>query len=373
MQGQMSLFDSYDYFNRTSQDSADGLLYGNIGITINEDGSKEGIDGNQFARELDNLLANGVRKINVRINSFGGSVIDGYSIYSAIQNANELGARVDTYNEWVAASIAGIIAMAGKTRYTYDYSIFMIHDPSFGLENMSEKDKEVLGKIKNSLIKVLSNSSTVTPELIDGMMTEETWLDADAAGPEGHKFFDKILPTGKKGVIQKEVYSKYQEVYNKFLIDTKPKNVMEENKNKIIQAVDNTELDSAKAELEKLKTEKEELAKKVAEMEAAQKAADTAKATELVETFVQEGLIPEEQKAESVELAMNNYEGFKKLVNGFKVKKAIHIPRNQAVNGKEEEMNFSELSKKDPKFLADLQKNDPQKFQEIYNKTYKIK
>src|ERR1035437_10192333 len=115
------------------------LLYGPIGNYIDEEENEIcGINGTAYANEM-LYLESQVDKITVRINSIGGSVLDGYSIIAAIQSSN---AEVITVNDGLAASIAGVILCVGQKRMAYDYSILMLHNPSGG------EDQEVLNKIK---------------------------------------------------------------------------------------------------------------------------------------------------------------------------------------------------------------------------------
>ena len=62
-------------------------------------------DVQDFLDQLD-----GVTKINVHINSGGGSVFGGIAIYNILKRHN---AEITVYVEGIAASIASVIAMAG--------------------------------------------------------------------------------------------------------------------------------------------------------------------------------------------------------------------------------------------------------------------
>ena len=59
------------------------------------------------------------KDISLYINSPGGVVMDGYNIYNAILRSKT---PVDTYNVGIAASIAGVIFMAGRKDISF-YSI----------------------------------------------------------------------------------------------------------------------------------------------------------------------------------------------------------------------------------------------------------
>ena len=67
-------------------------------------------------------------KIIVLINSEGGSVLSGMSIYSVIQACPY---EVDCVVEGIAASMGSIIWAAGDNSYMHDYSLLMIHNPNF--------------------------------------------------------------------------------------------------------------------------------------------------------------------------------------------------------------------------------------------------
>ncbi len=74
----------------------------------------EGIMGDQFQAELLALDSMGKKRIQVWINSPGGIVTDGYSMYNAVIKSNT---KVDTYCVGIAASIAGVLFQAGRKRY----------------------------------------------------------------------------------------------------------------------------------------------------------------------------------------------------------------------------------------------------------------
>ena len=140
--------------NILSDGVAEVLLYGPIGRTFDERSQRYvGIDGEQFAEEIRFLNSyDEVKKINIRINSAGGSMLDGYSIFNAIKNSAK---ECDTYTDGVAASIAGVIFQAGKRRYMNDFGKLMIHAPSIGVqyELLSDKQKKMIDLIfgnKNS-------------------------------------------------------------------------------------------------------------------------------------------------------------------------------------------------------------------------------
>lgn len=372
MQGQMSLFGEYNYFNRVSQDSADGKILDLIGFYTDEYGNVKGVDGLTFVKEIDSLIASGVKYIDITINSEGGSVSDGYSIFSAIQNANQLGVKVDTYVKGAAASMAGIIAMAGRKKYIMDYGFFMLHNPSIDSENLSEKDKEILNIIKTSLTNIFIGKTGIDAATIENMMNEETWMSPDIAVSKG--FFDEVIASGLKIAANGNVLSNYRYICNQLIIDKKIKNEMED-KNKVeevkqINAM-TEELNLMKSELEKIKNEKEELEKRLAEKEAAEIEANKQAATEFVVNSIKEGLLPEETKEESLSVAISNLASFKNIVNSMPKKNVAHKLPKLGVENKttkaEPTLDYYELDTQNPQEFKRLMEEEPEKFQQLKN------
>ena len=85
-------------------DRAEILIYEDVG-----EGWFGGVSAKQFADDLKALGA--VSTIDVRINSYGGDVFEGFAMYRQLV---EHKARIVVHVDGVAASIASVIAMAGN-------------------------------------------------------------------------------------------------------------------------------------------------------------------------------------------------------------------------------------------------------------------
>lgn len=97
------------------------LIYGDIGDSFWDDS----IAARDVVTQL-NELDDAVTQINVRINSFGGSVADGLAIYNALRRNK---AKKLVSIDGVAMSIASLIAMAGDEIQMPSTAIMMIHAP----------------------------------------------------------------------------------------------------------------------------------------------------------------------------------------------------------------------------------------------------
>ena len=149
-----------------------------------------GIMGDLFQRELlslDVLCQQTNRKrIQVWINSPGGIVEDGMSIYSAILKSVT---KCDTYCDGMAASISGVIFQAGRSRIMADYSYLMYHNP-YG----SDDDKG-MAAVTDMIVKMITGRTGKTEAEIIKVMNKTSWIPADEALQTG--FCDVIQASGE--------------------------------------------------------------------------------------------------------------------------------------------------------------------------------
>ena len=103
----------------TAGNIAELYIYGDISACPQDDG----ISAASLSMQLAALQ--GVNQINVYINSYGGDVSEGVAIYNALKRHN---AKIVTYCDGMACSIASVIFMAGDERIMCNPSFLMIHD-----------------------------------------------------------------------------------------------------------------------------------------------------------------------------------------------------------------------------------------------------
>ena len=116
--------------------------------------------------------------IHLRINSPGGSVVEGTAIYNALRrHQGGLTVHIDA----LAASMASVIAMAGAPVYIADNALLMIHNPwtvSAGDADQLRREADLLDKLKSTLVNAYTRKTGMETEKVRAMMDEETWLDA---------------------------------------------------------------------------------------------------------------------------------------------------------------------------------------------------
>jgi len=164
--------------------SAEILLYGDIGESL----WSEGTGAKQFAEDL--KKCGKVKNLSIRINSSGGSVFEGLSIFNTLERHS---AKKTVTIDGLAASIASVIAMAGDTVIMPRNAIMMIHDPfgmTIGDAKEHRKMAEGLDKIKEGLISAYTKKSGLSDKEVSDLMSDETWMGADEAVQWG--FADEV-------------------------------------------------------------------------------------------------------------------------------------------------------------------------------------
>ncbi len=185
-------------------------IYDVIGETRNEDGTVSGISGKEFAEYLAYMESRDKKGIEIHINSLGGSIVDGMTIYSAIKSCS---IPVDTVCVGIAVSMAGVILQAGRSRKMVKWGQMMLHNPSGG-------DTKELDTLKQTLIKMLCPRTGISEHEMSDMMDETSWLDAEACLE--NKFIDEIadittianLPKITEKTTPQAAYKKLLEVVN---------------------------------------------------------------------------------------------------------------------------------------------------------------
>ena len=117
-----------------------------------------------------------VNEINVFINSYGGEVAEGLAIYNALKRHK---AKVTTYCDGFACSIASVIFMAGDERIMSEASLLMIHNAWIWASGNAEelrKQADDLEKITQASVEAYKAHSSLTEKEIKNLMDHETWI-----------------------------------------------------------------------------------------------------------------------------------------------------------------------------------------------------
>jgi ATP-dependent protease ClpP protease subunit len=149
-------------------------------------------------RDVNAAKAAGAKSLDVRVNSGGGDVFEGFAIYETIRDA---GIPTTVYIDGIAASIASVIAMAGSEIRIAEQAMMMIH-PARGIVAGEAKDfrryADLLDTLREQILDVYAkrprvDRAAMAAAVVDG---EELWLTGREAIDRG--LADKL--TGEQAV-----------------------------------------------------------------------------------------------------------------------------------------------------------------------------
>lgn len=159
-----------------------------------------------FISEFDWLTQMGVSKINIHINSCGGSVVDGMGVFSRI-----LDCKIPTacINDGLAASMGSIIWAAGDELYMKDYALLMIHNPFMNCDSDDAAKNQITDAFKKQIKNIYKSRFGFDDETINNIMDgkdgeDGTFFTAKEAIAQG--FLDKdhviVTPSAQKAKVE---------------------------------------------------------------------------------------------------------------------------------------------------------------------------
>lgn len=194
-------------------ESATLYIFDNIGSSYWE------INANDIEEELKN--ANN-KPLNIHINSNGGEVFEGFTIYNLIKGYS---GQTTVYVDGLAASIASVIALAGDKVIMNKASMFMIHNASGGCYGNAEEMKKVVEALEkiNSVIKDIYVAKTgLSIEKLTELMDNETFMTPSECLEYG--FCDEVIdeePTSQSQKITTESMENLRNTIEKKIKDFK--------------------------------------------------------------------------------------------------------------------------------------------------------
>lgn len=117
------------------------------------------------------------------INSPGGSVTAGLSLFDTLRELRSNGIDVTTVGTGKVASMGGILLQAGDRRVVHPHTFMLIHEISkisMGKTSSLSDDLELVRNMQAKLVRILSERSTMTEaEIKDQWERKDWWMDAE--------------------------------------------------------------------------------------------------------------------------------------------------------------------------------------------------
>lgn len=181
------------------------LLYGDIGDY------SDGVRSADVVKELMEMEAE-YGHIDVRINSNGGDVYAGISIFNALRNSR---ADITIYIDGIAASMASVIAFCGKPVFMSRYARLMVHSiegGAYGNKEALDRCIKEIESLEDILAGIYADRCHRTKEEIKATYFDgaEHWLTAQQALDMG--FIDGIYDTEPlpEGSTPQQIYATFQ-------------------------------------------------------------------------------------------------------------------------------------------------------------------
>lgn len=164
-------------------------IYGDIS---HDEWIPSNITSKKIKDSLDKLTD--TKELKIHINSFGGSVLEGFGIISIIDKfKKDAEASVEIYIDGIAAGIASAIVMTGDKIYMAQNASFMLRKSFLFTvdESEIEKRQETLKKFDDALVTNYMRRFNGAEKELHQLMKNETWLNAEEAMKYG--FIDEII------------------------------------------------------------------------------------------------------------------------------------------------------------------------------------
>lgn len=352
------------------KDAACILLYGNIG------GDK--VSAADVVAELMTLQSQ-YRRIDVRINSYGGEVYEGIAICNALRNSD---ADINIYIDGIAASIASVIALCGKPLHMSRFARLMLHQVSGVAYGTPEEIRQAADEAEiaqNTLAQIIADRCRMSVEEVSGKYFSggNHWINADEALRMG--LIDSIYDTDgeqpEPAATPDDIYrftnrlknSQQKKQSDMALIDElrkRPSFANAATEEDLMQHIIGLENEAAKVPA---------LQNRIAHLENEQKENRKATHEAIVNQAVSEGRIRAEQKDTFMNLLESDQANAKALLESMPKKQARvvdFIGGGASGNGKDlEAMSWDEIDRAGR--LAELKNKHPELYQKKFNETFK--
>jgi ATP-dependent protease ClpP protease subunit len=130
---------------------------------------------------LTNAKENEIDRLEIEINSPGGSVIDGLMIVNELRAMSARGVRTVAIVNVLAASMGSVIAASCDECWIAENGRMMIHDVEVGVRGNAkvlDRMSAICKELSNEIAAIYAKKTGGTVEAMRALMLDETWMDA---------------------------------------------------------------------------------------------------------------------------------------------------------------------------------------------------
>jgi ATP-dependent protease ClpP protease subunit len=306
--------------NKTKAQAVDGVT----SIYIHGEIGGYGSTSKEFVQDLNEIKSD---KINLHIDSVGGSITDGTVMYNALRSHS---AKVDVYIDGIAASIASIVMLAGDNIYIPDNAAVMVHLPMISYmeyANVNELNDaaELLEKYENVLTTIYERHTNQSVEAIKKWYEKDTWFFGQEAVDAGlaTEVIDSVAIAAKADVIKTFSDSQYSSV------------------NKTQNTTQSSNMETEVEEVEEVEETNEDLSVLVESVNA--KEEEIVALQQQIESMKAEAEAQKEAQDELAEIEAKRKSDINALNEKFDVEGDLALITNEALSGQCSVEDFKEL------------------------------
>lgn len=331
--------DSLKWYKMESRDSGetDVYLFDEIGMW--------GVTAKSFIDSIKDIKG----KIVLHINSPGGAIFEGLAIYNVLKNK-----KAEVVIEGLAASMAGIIALAGTKVTMARNAMLMIHNPWTSVCGESEdlrKSAEVLDMLKAQMIDIYSSFSGLGETEVSALMDNETWLTAEEAKKMG--FCHEISGEKEINNLFEQDYFQNKSQYEKFVaMQINNKTQTEEPMDEILALLGASDKNEAISKIKALKDNHQALKQQVV--------------SKTIEMDVQAKKLLPSQKTFAEKMLMNGEEQYQEYLQSIQKPEDLTKPEMIAGSNQPQAVTYQQLldnpaeycrlMKENPALVAELER-----------------
>ena len=361
---------TFQVLNAKNGEEAEVYLYGNIGRYWP-------VDTEKIIQKIEILKSDGLKKIVFYVNSNGGEVPQGLLLFNyLIRNSFEVHFIVDG----IAASMAALLLMVPGSKVSMArYAKLMLHSVSgcaCGTISEIEGYVDAMKSWQTDLIEILAERTAMTKDQV-----KKKWFDdkdhwISSADALKLNLVDEIVE-GKSGIKPAnsnnalDLMLHYEnQLLNLNSSDMKLTNDFAKVLNLTGQPTEESILEAvrnATQSLEGLRNDVAQKDKEISTLKDKVKEAETAKVKALVDNAITEKKIGEDMRETYTNLAENNFDATKKVLDSMKGVTSI---KSQLEKDQEDEAHkgwsFAKYQKDDPAALATLKEKNFEAYSALY-------
>lgn len=330
------------------EQTAEIRLYGYIG--------SEEVNAAAFMNEL-KMLETKYTKCNLRINSGGGSVFEGLTIFNGIRNSSM---EFHAYVDGLAASMASVIILACDKIYMSKVAMLMTHRPSgaaMGNPDQLRTTAEMLESLEESICTIYSERTKLTKEQVKQkyLAATDNWMNAAEAKELG--LIDGIYDAPKPAALPPATMRTERDLVDYFTNSFNQSTIMEKIAlTPVVMAALGVEATAAADEINnaiasvvakagqvdavtlQLNQEKQKNADLQGKLDAIEATKQDVAIAQLVDGAIEAKKIVATDKEKYVRLAKADFEGTKDILDNMKAFTGLHAEMKDADAATREEL-----------------------------------